>query len=268
MPPRLTSPTPSARASGDGKHGGAMADVFLSYAKPSLKDARRVAAALRSAGYSLWFDENLPAHRAWSEVIEEQLESARAVVVLWSEEAAKSQWVRSEANRARETDRLVQVRLDDARLPMPFDQIQCADLRRWSGDCDAPGWRTVADSIATLAGQKRSITPPITSTGPNRRKLVLAGGAAVVLGAAGFAIWRDRRPPMSAEAELLLQKGMDALQANDALDPQDEGSTAQAIALLTDATRLAPQSEAAWGGLALAYATRRRSAPVDERPRS
>jgi tetratricopeptide (TPR) repeat protein len=71
---------------------------------------------------------------------------------------------------------------------------------------------------------------------------------------------------MSPEAELLLQKGTDALQANDALDPQDEGSTAQAIALLTDATRLAPQSEVAWGALALAYSTRRRSMPVEERP--
>jgi tetratricopeptide (TPR) repeat protein len=86
------------------------------------------------------------------------------------------------------------------------------------------------------------------------------------LGAGGFAIWRGRRTSMSPEAALLLQKGMDALQSNDALDPEDEGSTAQAIALLTDATRLAPQSEQAWGGLALAYAARRRSAPVEDRP--
>lgn len=243
-----------------------MADVFLSYARSSLDDAMRIADCLRTAGYSVWYDESLPAHRAYADVISEQLDAALAVLVLWSKEAAASQWVRSEANRARETGRLVQLRLDDARLPMPFDQIQCADLRRWRGDCNTSGWRTVAESVAVLTGQKGPIATSVTSTGSDRRKLLLAGGAAAVLGVGGFAVWRDRQPSMTQEAQLLLQKGMDALQANDALDPEDEGSTAQAISLLTDATRLAPQSEVAWGALALAYSTRRRSAPVEERP--
>lgn len=243
-----------------------MADVFLSYARPRLDDAMRIADCLRAAGYSVWYDESLPAHRAYSDVIAEQLDAASAVLVLWSIEAAASQWVRSEANRARETDRLVQLRLDNARLPMPFDQIQCVDLRHWGGACNTPGWGRVAESIAALTGEERSIATSVPSTGPNRRKLLLSGGAVAVLGAGGFALWRNRQPSMSPEAELLLQKGMDALQANDALDPEDEGSTAQAISLLTDATRLAPQSELAWGGLALAYAARRRSAPVEERP--
>jgi tetratricopeptide (TPR) repeat protein len=223
----------------------------------------RIADCLRAAGYSVWYDESLPAHRAYTDVIAEQLDAASAVLVLWSTEAATSHWVRSEANRARETGRLVQLRLDDVRLPMPFDQIQCADLRHWGGDCDAAGWRTVAGSIAALAGEERLTLTSVPRAGPDRRKLLLAGGA--VLGAGGFAIWRERQTSISPEAELLIQKGMDALQANDALDPEDEGSTAQAIALLTDATRLAPQSELAWGGLALAYAARRRSAPVEER---
>jgi hypothetical protein len=243
-----------------------LADVFLSYARPSLDDAMRIADCLRAAGYSVWFDESLPAHRAYSDVIAEQLDAASAVLVLWSAEAAASQWVRSEANRARETGRLVQLRLDEARLPMPFDQIQCADLRHWGGDCATRGWRMVAGSIAALTGQERPIAAAVPANGLDRRKLLLAGGAAAALGIGGFAVWRNRQPSMSPEAQLLLQKGMDALQANDALDPEDEGSTAQAIALLTDATRLAPQSEVAWGALALAYATRRRSAPVEERP--
>ena len=242
-----------------------MADVFLSYARPSQDDATRIADCLRSAGYSVWFDENLPAHRAYTDVISEQLDSAAAVLVLWSGEAAASHWVRSEANRGRETGRLVQLRLDDVRLPMPFDQVQCADLRRWKGNCRSPGWKTVLGSIAALTGRDLSPVAPTLPAQPDRRRLLLAGGAVAVLAGGGVAIWRKRKPPMSPEAALLLQKGMDALQSNDALDPEDEGSTAQAIALLTDATRLAPDSELAWGGLALAYAARRRSAPVEEK---
>jgi tetratricopeptide (TPR) repeat protein len=242
-----------------------MADVFLSYARPNQKDAKRIAELLRASGHSVWYDENLPAHRPYTDVISEQLDEASAVLVLWTADSAASHWVRSEANRALQTGRLVQLRLDDARLPMPFDQIQCADLRRWNGRSNAAGWKMVADSIAALTGEERPASPP-SPAAFNRRQLLLGGGAAAVLAAGGAAFWLNRRPAMSPEAALLLQKGMDALQANDALDPEDEGSTAQAIALLKDATRLAPQSEAGWGGLALAYAARRRSATPAERP--
>ena len=93
-----------------------------------------MAQALRALGYHVWRDDELPAHRAYAEVIEERLAAAKAVVVIWSAEAAKSQWVFSEANRAREDGKLVQLSVDDARLPMPFDTIQCADLAGWSGD--------------------------------------------------------------------------------------------------------------------------------------
>ena len=52
-----------------------MADVFLSYARPSLNDAMRIADCLRAAGYSVWYDESLPAHRAYTDVIAEQLDA-------------------------------------------------------------------------------------------------------------------------------------------------------------------------------------------------
>jgi tetratricopeptide (TPR) repeat protein len=241
-----------------------MADVFLSYARSSLKDARRLAAALRSAGYSVWFDESLPVHRAYSDVIEEQLESARAVVVLWSAEAARSQWVRSEANRARESGRLVQLRLDDARLPMPFDQIQCADLRHWHGKADHEGLAAVLGSVAALLGGepiRPMATPKVDST---RRGLVI-GGAALVAGGLGFGVWRASRHQPSPRAALLLDKGLAALQSNDVLD-DEPGSASQAIALLTDATEADPSSPQAWGGLAMAYAVAKRNADPADRP--
>ncbi len=129
-----------------------MSEVFISYARSTAPQARQVADALRALGYSVWRDDELPAHRAYAEVIEERLTAARAVVVIWSAEATRSQWVFSEANRAREDGKLVQMAVDGARLPMPFDSIQCADLAGWRGDTDAPGWRKVVASIADLVG--------------------------------------------------------------------------------------------------------------------
>lgn len=125
-------------------------DVFISYARPSEAEAHRIAEQLRSNGFSVWRDDELPAHRAYSDVIEERLKSARAVVVLWSAESAKSHWVRAEADSAREAGTLVQASLDGALPPMPFNQIQCADLKNWDGDTASPGWHKLEGSVAAL----------------------------------------------------------------------------------------------------------------------
>lgn len=95
-----------------------VADVFLSYARPDAAAAARMARELGKSGRTVWYDSELPAHRAYADVIERELEAAAAVVVLWSRAAVDSQWVRSEANRARELGKLVQARLDGTRLPM------------------------------------------------------------------------------------------------------------------------------------------------------
>jgi len=139
-----------------------MPDVFVSYARPDEPHAERVADALRTLGYQVWRDDELPAHRAYADVIEERLKSAKAVVVLWSSEAAKSQWVRAEADVARSDGRLVQAVLDNATPPLPFNQIQCADLKDWEGGSDTPGWKKLVSSVATLAGtqkEEESSTP-------------------------------------------------------------------------------------------------------------
>lgn len=129
-----------------------MTDVFVSYARSSEAQAKQVADGLLALGFSVWRDEELPAHRAYSEVIEEQLKSAKAVLVLWSEEAAKSQWVRAEADVARAAGTLVQVSVDGSLPPLPFNQVQCADLKGWSGDPEASGWRKIVSSVSVLSG--------------------------------------------------------------------------------------------------------------------
>ncbi len=128
-----------------------MADVFISYARPNDAQARRVAEALQQLGYSVWRDDELPAHRAYADVIEERLKNAKAVVALWSADAARSQWVRAEADAARGAGTLVQASLDGSLPPLPFNQIQCADLKAWNGRAESPGWQKLVSSIAELA---------------------------------------------------------------------------------------------------------------------
>jgi adenylate cyclase len=128
-----------------------LSDVFISYAHSTARQARAAADALRAAGYSVWIDDDLLAHRVFSREIDAQLSAAKAALVIWSADGAMSRWVLSEANRAREDHKLVQLKLDSTPLPMPFDQIQCADLTGWTGEPAHAGWRKVVASIADLA---------------------------------------------------------------------------------------------------------------------
>src|SRR5215212_2373649 len=136
-----------------------MSDIFVSYARPDEPHAQRIAEALRADGYQAWRDDELPAHRAYSEVIEERIREAKAVIVLWSADAAKSQWVRAEADAARNLGTLIQATLDGGMPPMPFNQIQCADLSGWTGERGAPGWCKLVSSVQALAGAPAGAKP-------------------------------------------------------------------------------------------------------------
>ena len=130
-----------------------MSEVFISYARPAEAEATRIAETLRSLGFGVWRDDELPPHRAYADVIEERLRASKAVVVLWTADAVRSQWVRAEADLARGAGKLVQIALEGVALPLPFNQIQCANLAGWAGETDAPEWCKIAASITELIGK-------------------------------------------------------------------------------------------------------------------
>jgi len=124
-----------------------MSDVFVSYARPDEPQAKRVAEALRALGHRVWRDDELPAHRPYSEVIEERLSSAKAVVVLWSPESVVSRWVRAEATVADHNNTLLPVTIKPCRRPVIFELTQTADLSRWKGNRKDPAWRALGDAL-------------------------------------------------------------------------------------------------------------------------
>jgi adenylate cyclase len=128
-----------------------MAHVFISYARATAGLAEQVERALVARGFTVWRDNALSVHRAYADEIEEQIAQAAAVVVLWSTDAARSEWVRSEADRGRELVKLVQASLDHTLPPMPFNQMHCADLAGWNGGA-TPAWVKILESLAHLSG--------------------------------------------------------------------------------------------------------------------
>jgi TolB-like protein len=109
-----------------------LADIFISYSREDRDRVTALAAALESEGYSLWWDHNLSAGGRFVTEIEEQLEAARVVLVVWSESSINSMWVADEANVGLERNILVPVAIDGVRPKLGFRQIQTIDLSKWN----------------------------------------------------------------------------------------------------------------------------------------
>lgn len=78
-----------------------MTDIFISYASVDRPTARRLADALETRGWSVWWDHrSLRVGQHFDRVIEEAIHGARVVVVVWSKASVESEWVRDEATLA------------------------------------------------------------------------------------------------------------------------------------------------------------------------
>jgi TolB-like protein len=193
-----------------------VSEIFISYSRSMERQAVRIDQALQALGYSVWRDDQLLPNRPYLEDTQARLEEAKAVLVLWSKEAAKSQWVRSEANQGRERNKIVQASLDGVLPPMPFDQIQCARLQGWDGDPSDREWRNVVTALAELvprARRSRKADPEPSAVGatygsraPRRTpwRLAVAAMALLVIAAAGVLVWRWLAPvqPTAASARI------------------------------------------------------------------
>ncbi|WP_411342055.1 YARHG domain-containing protein [Sphingopyxis sp. J-6] len=150
-----------------------MVDVFISYSRDNKARVADIAAAVSAAGYDVWWDAELPPHRSYGDVITEKIGSAKAAIVVWSQASAQSEWVRAEADVARNQKKLVQTAIDDVMPPLPFNQIQFADLRDWRGEADHSGWRKVLMSLEDLCGREAVAAPapvprPVAPVAPPR----------------------------------------------------------------------------------------------------
>lgn len=160
-----------------------MADLFLSYAREDRDCARALAKLLEGQGWTVWWDHNLLAGKPYAEVIDEQLSAAACVVVLWSRDSVKSEWVQNEAREGLKRHVLVPVAVTrDVTPPLEFRHLQVASL----ADSDE-----VIASIRAVAGGKA-----VSSEAPPARvsvkRWVVVGACAIIalLAIGGFVAWR------------------------------------------------------------------------------
>ena len=78
----------------------------------------------RRKGFSVWYDTSLVPGDSFRDVIMSKLAEAKAAIVIWDQSSVKSDWVYSEADRARARRILIPVRTEDVSsrdIPPPFD---------------------------------------------------------------------------------------------------------------------------------------------------
>lgn len=106
-----------------------MADIFISYAREDAIRARALAGAFTDVGWSVWFDDAIRAGAPYDAVIDQQLDAAACVVVIWSRASVDSSWVRAEASAADDQAKLVPLTFEQGlRLPVRFRQIRVSHL--------------------------------------------------------------------------------------------------------------------------------------------
>jgi cyclophilin family peptidyl-prolyl cis-trans isomerase len=137
-----------------------MADVFISYAREDRDSAKRLAEAIGSHGWTVWWDRRIPAGKSYEDVIQQAIDDAGCVVVLWTRQSVASEWVRNEAAEAARRKVLIPIRLEDVRLPLSFRHLQADDLFGWTS-AELEG---CLDSIESMIGgpAKRASEPSAT----------------------------------------------------------------------------------------------------------
>jgi hypothetical protein len=139
-------------ASGAGGWDETSASIFISYAHADREHADRLASRLSAVGYSVWWDRHIRTGRHFDQVIETAHAMARLVIVLWSKHSVSSDWVRAEASRALEDNKLLPVKIDEVRPPLRFAQIQAANLVGWDGSADTAGLAALLHEVREQLG--------------------------------------------------------------------------------------------------------------------
>jgi hypothetical protein len=166
-------------------------DVFISYAREDRAKAAALAKALEHRGLRVWWDPDLRAGDPWASKIEEAVEAALSVVVLWSAEAVESRWVSAEARVGLDRDKLVPVCLDAAEPPLVFREIQWRSFAGWDGEGEPPEIEElVADIGAAIqrSGGEAARKPGGTSRGPWPWRALAAAAVGLALGGAAVAL--------------------------------------------------------------------------------
>jgi TIR domain len=147
--------------------------VFISYAHA---DRDRIEPIVRrlAAKFNVWWDRDLELGDTWRRTLQDKIDAARALIVFWTANSVKKDFIWSEVQRSKENRGvIVSVILDhQARVPLGFSELQHIHLDSRSGGIDA-GMRDLMARVRRLLArpsrQKRTDTTLANTNTPVRQ---------------------------------------------------------------------------------------------------
>ncbi len=166
-----------------------MADIFISYSKQDKALAEQLAGLLQEIGFSVWWDADLVPAEEFRDSIRRQIEAARAVIVIWSPNSAKSAFVIDEADVAREAGKLISALAEGfpaARVPLGFRNAHMTLLADGDALIKALAGRGLTPGKPVSAFLLALFRDRIASVRKRRTWLLSAVLSSVI---AGLAVW-------------------------------------------------------------------------------
>ena len=170
-------------------------DIFVSYKAEDRPRLVPLVSALEAEGFSVWWDIHIGAGAHWREDIQEHLDAAKCVIVVWTRRSVgrDGDFVRDEATRARKRGAYLPIRFDATEPPLGFGEVQALSLKGWQGERSDPRFRAIVEAVQRrMAGQVIDhVSLPHDHYRVSRRA-VIAGGAtaAAVAGVGGWLLLR------------------------------------------------------------------------------
>jgi hypothetical protein len=161
-----------------------VADVFISSSALDDERVKPIAERLQSLGYAVWRRMG----EVTAQTAAQELENARAVLVVWSGNAANSSVVQGEAAYALDHEKLMQLRLDDGAAPYPFNALAIAEITpgksEW-GPLEAGLQKLVRERKVPDLGEAPKLGLLATPSAAGAPKLLIMALAAVLAAYAG-----------------------------------------------------------------------------------
>ncbi|MBK7831254.1 MAG: TIR domain-containing protein [Gemmatimonadetes bacterium] len=133
--------------------------VFVSYSRKDKAKAALLVSHLLASGFTVWWDHQVLPGQEFERVIRDQLAACACVLVLWSSESIKSDYVFGEAREGKKRGVLVTIAIDAVDItdiPFEFSRVHVEDLSSWSDDPSDPRLVKVLASLKMmLRGRRR-----------------------------------------------------------------------------------------------------------------
>ena len=109
---------------------GVAHDVFISYSREDSAQVKVLVTELKAANFSVWWDQNIAGERFRDKILDE-ITKAKSLLVVWSPNSIKSDWVRAEAEIGRVEGKLLCVKTPGVGyrdIPPPFTEYGAIDI--------------------------------------------------------------------------------------------------------------------------------------------